>query len=141
ISRLLGALNKYWPSLSCGSPSTCHGTGSFWAHEVKFWSYTLFFYQILSLYDTDTGYVPSNTERYPLGGIVFAIENFHATPQLTCSKGAVEELQLCFYKDFTPRDCVIKYGLQNNINASKSSCPKYVSLPSCVSLGKFLVTL
>ncbi|KAF9669692.1 hypothetical protein SADUNF_Sadunf14G0133700 [Salix dunnii] len=35
ISTLHDALEKYWPSLSCGSISTCHGTkGSFWAHEV-----------------------------------------------------------------------------------------------------------
>ncbi|WCJ37283.1 ribonuclease 2 [Euphorbia peplus] len=35
ISSLSDALHKYWPSLSCGSPSTCHGSkGSFWAHEV-----------------------------------------------------------------------------------------------------------
>ncbi|KAI9085213.1 hypothetical protein K1719_032846 [Acacia pycnantha] len=35
ISTLTKALEQYWPSLSCGSPSTCHGTrGSFWAHEV-----------------------------------------------------------------------------------------------------------
>ena len=49
----------------------------------------------------DAGYVPSNTEKYPLGGIISAVENaFHATPLLVCSKGAVEELRLCFYKDF-----------------------------------------
>ena len=47
------------------------------------------------------GYIPSNTEKYPLGGIVSAIENaFHTTPLLVCSKGSVEELHLCFYKDF-----------------------------------------
>ncbi|XAR60866.1 Ribonuclease T(2) [Bertholletia excelsa] len=35
ISTLRDALEKYWPSLSCGSPSTCHGgKGIFWAHEV-----------------------------------------------------------------------------------------------------------
>lgn len=35
ISTLVDALEKYWPSFSCGSSSTCHGgRGSFWAHEV-----------------------------------------------------------------------------------------------------------
>ncbi|CAL1407920.1 unnamed protein product [Linum trigynum] len=35
ISTLLDPLNKYWPTLSCGKSSTCHGVkGSFWAHEV-----------------------------------------------------------------------------------------------------------
>ncbi|KAK4483011.1 hypothetical protein RD792_010187 [Penstemon davidsonii] len=35
VSTLLGALNKYWPTLSCGSTSNCHGgKGLFWEHEV-----------------------------------------------------------------------------------------------------------
>ncbi|KAJ4955188.1 hypothetical protein NE237_011971 [Protea cynaroides] len=35
ISSLLGDLQKYWASLSCGSLSTCFsGRGSLWAHEV-----------------------------------------------------------------------------------------------------------
>lgn len=47
------------------------------------------------------GYVPSNSEKYPLGGIVSAVQNaFGATPQVVCSHGAIEELRLCFYKDF-----------------------------------------
>ncbi|KAJ0244698.1 hypothetical protein HA466_0192860 [Hirschfeldia incana] len=34
ISTLLDGMEKYWPSLSCGSPSSCHGgKGSFWGHE------------------------------------------------------------------------------------------------------------
>ncbi|CAN1345286.1 Ribonuclease 2 [Linum perenne] len=37
LSTLLKPLNKYWPTLSCGKSSTCHGVkGSFWAHEVVF---------------------------------------------------------------------------------------------------------
>lgn len=48
----------------------------------------------------DAGYLPSNTEKYPLGGIVSAVENaFHVTPSLACSEGALQELRLCFYKD------------------------------------------
>lgn len=35
ISTLLEPLRKYWPSLSCGSPRSCHHKkGPFWAHEV-----------------------------------------------------------------------------------------------------------
>lgn len=50
---------------------------------------------------SEAGYVPSNTEKYPLGGVISAIQNaFHVTPSLSCSNGAVEELQICFYKDF-----------------------------------------
>lgn len=52
----------------------------------------------------EAGYVPSNTEKYPLGGIVSAIQNaFRTTPKLLCKKGALEELHLCFYKDFKVR--------------------------------------
>ncbi|TYG94142.1 hypothetical protein ES288_A11G164900v1 [Gossypium darwinii] len=75
----------------------------------------------------EAGYVPSNSERYPLGGLVSAIENsFQATPGVICSKHDVKEIRLCFYKDFKPRNCL----------ASKTSCPKYVSLPTYVALGR-----
>ncbi|KAI9178576.1 hypothetical protein LWI28_028116 [Acer negundo] len=85
---------------------------------------------------SEAGYVPSNSEKYPLGGIISAIQNaFHATPKLVCSKGALEELHLCFYKDFQPRDCLAGSGIQNGKYSSKSSCPKYVSLPAYVSPG------
>ncbi|XP_058005932.1 ribonuclease 2-like isoform X1 [Hevea brasiliensis] len=121
ISTLLDGLQKYWPSLSCGSSSTCHGTkGSFWAHE-----------KVLN----EAGYIPSNTEKYPLGGIVSTIENaFHTTPSLICPRDAVEELRLCFYKDFKPRDCVVGSIVQD-MYSSRSSCPKYVSLPLYFSSG------
>ncbi|KAK9078053.1 hypothetical protein SSX86_002110 [Deinandra increscens subsp. villosa] len=37
ISTLLGALDQYWPTLSCSKSSTCHNKkGLFWAHEVDF---------------------------------------------------------------------------------------------------------
>uniref|UniRef100_M1CNB4 RNase NGR2 n=1 Tax=Solanum tuberosum TaxID=4113 RepID=M1CNB4_SOLTU len=77
----------------------------------------------------EAGYVPSNSEKYPLGGIISAIQNaFHATPELICSGDAVEELRICFYKDLQPRDCasgsIIKSG-----RVSSGSCPQYVSLP------------
>lgn len=59
--------------------------------------FSIFFQRVLN----EAGYVPSNSEKYPLGGIISAIENaFHASPQIVCSKGSVEELRLCFYKDF-----------------------------------------
>jgi len=47
----------------------------------------------------------------------------------------VEELYICFYKDFKPRDCVVRSVIQDDMNFSKSSCPKYVSLPAHVSSG------
>ncbi|KAH9794010.1 Ribonuclease 2 [Citrus sinensis] len=122
ISTLLDALEQYWPSYRCGSTSTCYsGEGLFWAHE-----------RVLN----EAGYLPSNTEKYPLGGIVSAIQNaFHATPKLDCSKDAVNELHLCFYKDFKPRDCIIERSPENDNYFSSSSCPKYVSLPVYMSSG------
>nr|KJB42652.1 hypothetical protein B456_007G161700 [Gossypium raimondii] len=147
ISTLMGALQKYWPSLYCSRPSTCFsGKGIFWAHEVDFethgtcsfpvfhdeYSYFLtalnvyFKYNVTKMLN-EAGYVPSNSERYPLGGLVSAIENsFQATPDVICSKHDVKEIRLCFYKDFKPRNCL----------ASKTSCPKYVSLPTYVALGR-----
>ena len=59
--------------------------------------FSTFFQSVLN----DAGYVPSNTEKYPLGGIISAIENaFHASPQIVCSKDSIEELYLFFYKNF-----------------------------------------
>ncbi|KAI3418254.1 Ribonuclease T(2) [Psidium guajava] len=155
ISTLVDAMDKYWPSLSCGSPSTCHGgKGSFWAHEWEKhgtcsspvlrdeYNYFLtalnvyFKYNITKVLN-DAGYLPSNTEKYPLGGIVSAIQNaFHVTPEIACSNGALGELYLCFYKDFQPRECAARSILLQDMSLSKSSCPKYVSLPAYVSPGQ-----
>uniref|UniRef100_A0A803MFN6 Uncharacterized protein n=1 Tax=Chenopodium quinoa TaxID=63459 RepID=A0A803MFN6_CHEQI len=122
ISTLRKALDEYWPTLSCGSPSSCYGhKGSFWGHE-----------QVLF----EAGYVPSNTEKYPLGGIISAIENaFHLSPVVACSGDAVKELYLCFYKDFKPRDCATDIRIKQKVDYSKRSCPKYVSLPTYDSSG------
>ncbi|KAF3434935.1 hypothetical protein FNV43_RR22022 [Rhamnella rubrinervis] len=143
ISTLHDALEKYWPSLSCGLPSTCHekhGTCSFpviW-DEYNYFLTTLnvyFKYNVTRVLN-EAGYVPSNAEKYPLGGIISAIQNaFGATPLLVCKKGAVEELRLCFYKDFKPRDCVMGSTGQSFVLSSSSSCPKYVSLPEHASSG------
>uniref|UniRef100_A0A2P2LN14 Uncharacterized protein n=1 Tax=Rhizophora mucronata TaxID=61149 RepID=A0A2P2LN14_RHIMU len=148
------ALERYWPTLSCGSPSTCFGgRGSFWAHEWEKhgtcsspvvqdeYNYFLTTLNVYFKYNVtrvlyEAGYVPSNTEKYPLGGIISAIENaFHTTPSVACSKGAVEELYLCFYKDFEPRDCALGSIIQDNRLSSWHYCPEYVSLPTFVSLG------
>lgn len=152
ISTLRDALEKYWPSLSCGSASTCSGgRGSFWAHEWEKhgtcsfpvikdeYSYFLTVLNVYFKYNVtqvliEAGYIPSNSEMYPLGGIVSAIENaFHTTPLLVCSKGSVKELRLCFYKDFKPRDCAVGSTIHNDLISSKSSCPRYVKLPTYIS--------
>ncbi|XP_019259563.1 PREDICTED: ribonuclease 2-like isoform X6 [Nicotiana attenuata] len=119
ISTLLKPLRKYWPSFSCEAVSNCHhGKGTFWAHEWEkhgTCSYPVvhdeyeYFLTTLNVYFKynvtgvlfEAGYVPSNSEKYPLGGIISAIQNaFHATPELICSGDDVEELRICFYKDF-----------------------------------------
>ncbi|KAJ8440372.1 hypothetical protein Cgig2_012808 [Carnegiea gigantea] len=164
ISTLRDDLEKYWPSLSCGSPSTCDGhKGTFWGHEIPgpgamrlpnqrcnrthgtcalsvlqneydYFRTALIIYFKYNVTEVlrEAGYVASNSEKYPLRGIISAIQNaFHTTPLIICSHGAVEELHLCFYKDFKPRDCVTN----NEVDASNKSCPKYVSLPIYSSLG------
>ncbi|KAK4752588.1 hypothetical protein SAY87_021386 [Trapa incisa] len=153
ISTLVGALRKYWPSYSCGSASTCHGgKGSFWAHEWEKhgtcsspvvgdeYNYFLTTLNVYFKYNVtrvlfDAGYVPSNTEKYPLGGVITAIQNaFHTTPEIACSNGAVDEIRLCLYKDFRPRECALQSTPRHGMN-SRSSCPKYVSLPAYTPRG------
>ncbi|KAK9684820.1 hypothetical protein RND81_10G235100 [Saponaria officinalis] len=154
IATLRKALDEYWPTLSCGSTSTCHGhKGSFYAHEwekhgtcsasvtgdeYNYFLTTLniyFKYNITEVLN-EAGYLPSNSEKYPLGGIRTAIENaFHISPLIVCSSGAIQEIRLCFYKDFKPRDCVATSRTKMEVDSLKSSCPKYVSLPAYVSSG------
>ncbi|KAG2244463.1 hypothetical protein Bca52824_093693 [Brassica carinata] len=146
ISTLIDGMEKYWPSLSCGSPSSCHGgKGSFWGHEKHgtcsspvFRDEYSYFVTTLNIYlkhnVTDVlykaGYVASNSEKYPLGGIVTAIQNaFHINPEVVCKRDAIDEIRLCFYKDFKPRDCLGSKDL-----TSRKSCPKYVSLPEYTPL-------
>lgn len=64
----------------------------------------------------EEGYVASNTEKYPVGGIISAIQNaFHATPEIQCKGDAVEELRLCFYKDFEVRSILFWYLCEVNV--------------------------
>ncbi|XP_068646842.1 ribonuclease 2-like [Aristolochia californica] len=149
IKPLIEILNKYWPSLTCSSSSNCHGgKGLFWAHEWEkhgTCSYPVikdeysYFKTALDLYFkfnitkilNDAGYAPtSNSEHYPLGDIVAIIKKaVGSLPILVCSHSAVEELRICFHKDFTPRDCGVLSIGQDNVMGSRSSCPRYISLP------------
>ncbi|KAK6780152.1 hypothetical protein RDI58_022336 [Solanum bulbocastanum] len=149
ISTLLEPMRKYWPSLSCGSPRSCHHKkGPFWDTQLQWEKHGTcaypvvhdeyeFFLTTLNVYFKynvtevlfEAGYVPSNSEKYPLGGIISAIQNaFHTTPELVCSGDALEELRICFYKNFEPRDCAHDTSLRR-------SCPQYVSLPAHGSWG------
>ncbi|ONK72380.1 uncharacterized protein A4U43_C04F18810 [Asparagus officinalis] len=149
VSSLLPTLEKYWPTLSCGSTSQCDGSrGSFWAHE---WgkhgtcSYAViqdeysYFSKALELYFkynvteilNDAGFFASNAEKYRLGDIVAAVKHaVGATPELVCKHGSVQELRICLTKDFKPRDCLIHSVAEDNASNSRSSCPRSVSLPS-----------
>ncbi|KAB1226737.1 Ribonuclease 2 [Morella rubra] len=117
-----------------GSSVEKHGTCCFPVVRDEY-SYFLtalnvYFKYNVTLVLNEAGYIPSNTEKYPLGGIVSAIENaFHATPLVVCSEDSVKELHLCFYKDFKPRDCAVRSSIPNHAISSKSSCPHYVKLP------------
>lgn len=47
------------------------------------------------------GFVVSNAASYPLKDVVAAIENsVGASPTVVCSKGAIKEIRICFYKNF-----------------------------------------
>lgn len=153
ISSLLPLLEKYWPTLSCGTTSQCDGSrGTFWGHEwgkhgtcaypVIQDEYT-FFSKALELYSkyniteilNNAGFSASNAEKYPLGEIVASIKKaVGATPLVVCKSGAVKELQICFDKDFKPRDCVINSIAEDDTSNSKNSCPKYVRLPTYAPL-------
>ncbi|XP_076907420.1 ribonuclease 2-like [Bidens hawaiensis] len=68
---------------------------------------------------SEAGYVPSDTIKYASSGIISAIKKgFNATPNLACKNGAIEEVRLCFTKDFKLRDCV-----------EETDCPDIVSFP------------
>ncbi|KAI3806206.1 hypothetical protein L1987_22103 [Smallanthus sonchifolius] len=139
ISSLLDALDKYWPTLNfpvfSHAPLGCidyqwekHGTcsSSVTGDEYNYFITTLNLYFKYNVTEVlfEAGYVPSNSEKYPSGGIISAIENaFHTTPQLVCLNGALEEVRLCLTKDFKFRECV-----------AGSDCPDYVSLPEFASL-------
>ncbi|KAG9157743.1 hypothetical protein Leryth_017841 [Lithospermum erythrorhizon] len=73
---------------------------------------------------SQAGYVASDSAKYPLEGIISAIKNSFGTPEIACTGDAVEEIRLCFNKNFEPQDCF-----------SGISCPSHVSLPVYASMG------
>ncbi|OEL21183.1 Ribonuclease 2 [Dichanthelium oligosanthes] len=67
-------------------------------------------------------------KRYDVGRIVAVIEYaFGAMPSLVCKNGSVQELRLCFHKDYQPRDCTFETDKAPN---SRGYCPRYVTFPS-----------
>lgn len=152
IASLRGELERDWPSLSCSSPSDCHGKrGSFWEHEWEkhgtcaypvirdecgYFSTTLQLYSKYNILDilSAAGYSPDNGKEYPTRDLIAAIRKaVGATPLLVCSQGEVMELRICFYKNFKPRDCVIEDTQQMKLY--KSYCPQHVLLPQYLSSG------
>ncbi|RWV83269.1 hypothetical protein GW17_00055151 [Ensete ventricosum] len=52
----------------------------------------------------NAGILATNGEKYPLGDVVATIKRaFGASPLLVCKHGSLQELRLCFYKDFKVR--------------------------------------
>lgn len=49
----------------------------------------------------NAGLLASNDASYPLTEVISAIESgVGASPTVTCSSGNVEEIRICFYKNF-----------------------------------------
>uniref|UniRef100_A0A0D9V902 Uncharacterized protein n=1 Tax=Leersia perrieri TaxID=77586 RepID=A0A0D9V902_9ORYZ len=133
ISRLKTILEEYWPSLYCGSFSTCFsGKTQFWAHEDEYdyFSTALYLYGKYNVTKAlrKAHIYPRGGRKYLVGHIVSAIEfSFGAMPSIVCKNGSVQELRLCFHKDYQPRDCVIE---GENSAYRRNHCPRYVTLPS-----------
>ncbi|XP_020405361.1 ribonuclease 2 isoform X2 [Zea mays] len=71
---------------------------------------------------------PTSGRKYAVGHIVAVIEYaFGAMPSLVCKNGSVQELRLCFHKDYQPRDCTLEAGSAPN---GRSYCPRYITFPS-----------
>lgn len=158
ISSLMPELQKYWPSLSCGSPSGCHGgKGLFWAHEWEkhgTCAYPVikdeynYFLTALDLYNkynitsilSNEGILGSNAEKYSVGDIISAIKKaVGALPLLECRSGSLEELQLCFDKNFKPRDCILRSStVDYKTSNSRKSCSRNISLPIYAPSGNGL---
>lgn len=126
-------LEKYWPSLYCGSSSTCFGgRGPFWVHEDEYDYFSTALY-LYSKYNVTKALRkarirPTSGRKYAVGHIVAVIEYaFGAMPSLVCKNGSVQELRLCFHKDYQPRDCTLEAGSAPN---GRSYCPRYVTFPS-----------
>ncbi|VAH66990.1 unnamed protein product [Triticum turgidum subsp. durum] len=134
IAMLRPILEKYWPSLYCGDTSTCFGgRGPFWAHEwathgtcgypeiqdeYDYFSTALYLYSKYNVTKAlrKAQIYPRNGRKYAVAHIVDAIDHaFGRLPHLVCKNGSVQELRLCFHKDYQSR---------------RSHCPRYVTLPS-----------
>ncbi|KAG0540553.1 hypothetical protein BDA96_03G419200 [Sorghum bicolor] len=138
ILMLMPILEKYWPSLYCGSSSTCfggretHGTCAYpeIQDEYDYFSTALYLYSKYNVTKAlrKAHIRPASGRKYAVGHIVAVIEYaFGAMPSLVCKNGSVQELRLCFHKDYQPRDCTLETGTAPN---SRSYCPRYVTFPS-----------
>ncbi|ONM35609.1 Ribonuclease 2 [Zea mays] len=144
ILMLMPILEKYWPSLYCGSSSTCFGgRGPFWVHEDEYDYFSTALY-LYSKYNVTKALRkarirPTSGRKYAVGHIVAVIEYaFGAMPSLVCKNGSVQELRLCFHKDYQPRDCTLEAGSAPN---GRSYCPRYITFPSYKPSGEFLFSI
>ncbi|KAL6614007.1 hypothetical protein ACP70R_036277 [Stipagrostis hirtigluma subsp. patula] len=119
ILMLMPILEKYWPSLYCGSSSTCFGgRGPFWVHEWEthgtcaypaiqdeydYFSTALYLYSKYNVTKAlrKAHIRPMSGRKYAVGHIVAVLEYaFGAMPSVVCKNGSVQELRLCFHKDY-----------------------------------------
>uniref|UniRef100_A0ACD5VUX7 Uncharacterized protein n=1 Tax=Avena sativa TaxID=4498 RepID=A0ACD5VUX7_AVESA len=115
-------IHGLWPQYSYGGwPSCCRQTTPFNMNKIamlrpileKYWP---------SLY---------------CGHIVAAIDHaFGRLPHLVCKNGSVQELRLCFHKDYQPRDCGSEAEEAWSSSSRRSHCPRYVTFTSYKQSGK-----
>lgn len=91
----------------------------------------------------DAGYLPTNYNEYPLEGIIATIEEaFGASPLLVCKHGAVEELRLCLYKNFTVRlDSAFLWNTQDWCIPRYIAQTCFVIYPICVIFNLMLTAV
>ena len=87
------------------------------ADDISSSTYALPFLICLQEILNSAGFLASNSEKYPLGDIVATVKKVvGATPQVVCKKGSVQELRICFNKDFKVHNFSSKNQLAYIVN-------------------------
>ncbi|VAH66987.1 unnamed protein product [Triticum turgidum subsp. durum] len=117
LRRHLHLLRRERPLLG---PRATHGTCGYpeIQDEYDYFSTALYLYSKYNVTKAlrKAQIYPRNGRKYAVAHIVDAIDHaFGRLPHLVCKNGSVQELRLCFHKDYQSR---------------RSHCPRYVTLPS-----------
>ncbi|CAB4321398.1 unnamed protein product [Prunus armeniaca] len=120
VHPMLAAEDGLWPDYNDGTWPACCTQKSFDEKE-----------KVLN----EAGYVPSNTEKYPLGGIVSAIQNaFRTTP--SCFAKKVLWRNFIYASTRISSLGIVRWIYSPNGGYySSSSCPDYVRIPAYASMG------